>query len=158
MKTVRAITFALHLTVGCVVGLVILAMSVTGVLLAFQRQINARADVPAVLQGQIDSAAPQPLDLILATPLSNGQGVPSELVLHNRGHAPVEAHSLVIAGNRSGKFEIEQTVTTRKGSHTFAVDAANQLVYLPAADFLPATTGWPKVKLGTFGILVLQNL
>ncbi len=64
---------------------------------------------------------------------------------------------LIIAGNKSGKFEIEQTVTTRKGSRTLAVDAANQRVYLPAADFLPVTTGWPKVKSGTFGILVLRT-
>ena len=33
----------------------ILAMSATGVLLAFERQINAWADAPAVLQGHTDS-------------------------------------------------------------------------------------------------------
>ena len=91
MKVFRATIFWLHLAFGCVAGLVILTMSVTGVLLAFERQINAMADAPAVLQGQLDSAPPQPLDLTLATLQSNGQGAPSELVLHNTVNAPVEA-------------------------------------------------------------------
>jgi len=91
MKALRSTIFWLHLALGCVAGVVILTMSVTGVLLAFQRQINTMADAPAVLQGQLDSAPPQPLDLTLAALESNGQGTPSELVLHNTANAPVEA-------------------------------------------------------------------
>jgi uncharacterized iron-regulated membrane protein len=92
MKVVRTTVFWLHMGVGCVAGLVILVMYVTGLLRAFERQINTWADVPAVLQEQSDStAAPAPLESILAGLKSNGQGVPSELVLHNSGNAPAEA-------------------------------------------------------------------
>jgi uncharacterized iron-regulated membrane protein len=91
MKAVRAIIFWLHLAVGCIAGLVILAMSITGVLLAFERQINNWADAPAVLQGHSDEALQAPLDSLLAELKSNGRGVPSELVLHNSANSPVEA-------------------------------------------------------------------
>jgi uncharacterized iron-regulated membrane protein len=91
MKAVRAIIFWLHLGVGCVAGLVILAMSITGVLLAFERQINSWADAPAVLQGHSDAGPQAPLDSLLADLRNNGRGVPSELVLHNSADSPVEA-------------------------------------------------------------------
>ncbi len=91
MKAVRAIIFWLHLAIGCVAGLVILTMSVTGVLLAFERQINGWADAPAVLQGHPDTSPQAPLDSLLANLKSNGRGVPSELVLHNNANSPVEA-------------------------------------------------------------------
>ena len=91
MRFARAVLFWAHLAVGCVAGLVILAMSVTGVLLAFERQINAVVDAPAVLQGQSEAGAPASLDLVLARLKSDGQGEPSELVLHSNPNAPVEA-------------------------------------------------------------------
>ena len=62
MKAVRTLIFWIHLTLGCVAGLVILAMSVTGILLAFERQINGWADTPAILQGQSDSPRQASLD------------------------------------------------------------------------------------------------
>jgi uncharacterized iron-regulated membrane protein len=71
--------------------LVILAMSITGVLLAFERQINGWADAPAVLQGHPDTTMQVPLDSLLADFKSNGRGIPSELVLHNSANSPVEA-------------------------------------------------------------------
>jgi uncharacterized iron-regulated membrane protein len=91
MKAVRAIIFWLHLAVGCVAGLVILAMSITGVLLAFERQINNWADAPAVLQGHSDDSPQAPLDSVLEDLKRNGRGIPSELVLHNSADSPVEA-------------------------------------------------------------------
>jgi uncharacterized iron-regulated membrane protein len=90
MKAVRAIIFWLHLTIGCVAGLVILVMSITGVLLAFERQINDWADAPAVLEGHADTAPQAPLDSLLADLENNGRGIPSELVLHNSASSPVE--------------------------------------------------------------------
>ena len=44
MKQLRKVIFWCHLTVGVIAGLVILTMSVTGVLLTYQRQITAWAD------------------------------------------------------------------------------------------------------------------
>lgn len=42
--TIRRILFWCHLTAGCLAGIVIFAMSITGVLLAFERQINTWVD------------------------------------------------------------------------------------------------------------------
>lgn len=91
MRLVRSVVFWLHLTLGSVAGLVILTMSVTGVLLAFERQIDSWADTRAVLQGQQDTSAQAPLDSLLATLKNNGQGLPTELVLHSSPKAPIEA-------------------------------------------------------------------
>jgi len=44
VERLRKIPFWFHLSAGCVAGLVILIMSVTGVLLAFQKQITAYAE------------------------------------------------------------------------------------------------------------------
>src|SRR5262245_24555865 len=44
MKLFRKVLFWCHLTVGVVAGLVILIMSVTGVLLAYERQVTYWAD------------------------------------------------------------------------------------------------------------------
>ena len=91
MRMIRTAVFWVHLAIGCVAGLVILVMSVTGVLLAFERQINAWADAPAVLQTESQSATESLLDTILANLKNAGQGVPSELILHRSPKAPMEA-------------------------------------------------------------------
>ena len=91
MRTARTVVFWIHLVLGCLAGLVILAMSVTGVLLAFERQINAWADAPAVLQSQSQTTSHEPLQSLLANLNNQGQGTPSALVLHNSPKAPVEA-------------------------------------------------------------------
>src|SRR5947207_3988819 len=44
MKRLRKIIFWCHLPVGVIAGLVILLMSVTGILLTYERQITAWAD------------------------------------------------------------------------------------------------------------------
>jgi len=91
MKAVRRVVFWLHLTLGCVAGLVILTMSVTGILLAFERQINAKADAPAVLQSQTSAAGQAPVDALLDRLKGDGQGMPTQLVLHNSPKMPAEA-------------------------------------------------------------------
>ncbi len=91
MKSAKKLFFWLHLFVGCVAGVVILAMSVTGAILAFERQIKANIDAPAVLQGKADTSQPLPIDSVLAVLQDNGQGMPTELVLHNQASAPIEA-------------------------------------------------------------------
>lgn len=88
MKIFRPVIFWLHLIVGCVAGLVIFAMSVTGVLLAYERQIGNWINTPAVIQGQ--SSAQVPVDSMLANLAGNGQGTPSDIVLHSDPKAPVE--------------------------------------------------------------------
>ncbi len=88
MKSVRKVFFWVHLSVGCLAGLVIMAMSVTGAVLAFERPIKAHIDAPAVLQGQADASQRLPIDTVLATLKNNGQGVPTELIVHSQATAP----------------------------------------------------------------------
>ena len=40
MKSVRSFVFWLHVAAGCTAGIVILVMSVTGILLAFERNME----------------------------------------------------------------------------------------------------------------------
>ncbi|SRR5216683_113069 len=91
MKSVRKVFFWLHLSVGCLAGLVILAMSVTGAVLAFERPIKAHIDAPVVLQGQADASQRLPIDTVLAPLKNNGQGIPTELVVHSQATTPTEA-------------------------------------------------------------------
>jgi len=66
--------------------------------------------------------------------------------------------SLAVARETApGKFEIVQTVTTRQGSKTMAVDAATQTVFLPAAEFAAQPGARrPSMKAGTFTVLVVK--
>jgi uncharacterized iron-regulated membrane protein len=89
MRAFRTIIFWTHLVLGCVAGLVILIMSATGILLAFERQINNWADTPAVLESTSGALSPAKLDTILASLSASGQGTPSEFVVQNSAHAPL---------------------------------------------------------------------
>lgn len=91
MRLFRNIIFWLHLAAGCLAGVVILTMSVTGFLLAFQRQITAQVDTSAVLQSQPSSETPLAIGTLLTTLQNSGQGAPTALVLHNSTKAPAEA-------------------------------------------------------------------
>src|SRR5579859_7996726 len=91
MRLFRYVVFWMHLALGCVAGLVILAMAITGMALAFERQINAWADAPAVLQIQPDPSPTAKLDSVLAVLRKDGQGEPTEMVLHSDPGAPLEA-------------------------------------------------------------------
>jgi uncharacterized iron-regulated membrane protein len=86
--TPRRVLFWIHLTAGCVAGLVILVMSVTGVLLAYKRQIVNWAD-----RGFRSHSAPQaqrlPVDDLLAK-LQAIQGQrPSGITFRSDKGAPV---------------------------------------------------------------------
>lgn len=66
-------------------------MSLTGAMLAFERQIKAHLDSPAVLSDQADTSLRLPLDSVLRILEGNGQGTPDELILHDQATAPIEA-------------------------------------------------------------------
>jgi len=64
--------------------------------------------------------------------------------------------NLSVAEERSGKFEIVQTVTTGVGTKTMDIDAAEHKIYLPTAEFEPPKAGTrPSAKPGTFMIVVV---
>jgi len=58
-----------------------------------------------------------------------------------------------------GKFEIVQTVQTRRGARTMGVDPSTHTAYLPTAEFGPPVEGQrrPPAKPGTFMIVVVSR-
>jgi DNA-binding beta-propeller fold protein YncE len=88
-----------------------------------------------------------------------GAGVDATKFEGNQAFASCRDGKLAVAGeSSSGKFEIEQTVTTPVGAKTMDVDPENHKVYLPTAEFeeqKPGATGRPAAKPGTFMIVVV---
>ena len=85
----RKILFWFHLTCGVTAGLVVLMMSVTGVLLAYERQILAWADRADYAEPAAD-AARQPLAALLAAAQRTQPAFqPTAITLRNEPGAPV---------------------------------------------------------------------
>ncbi|MEO8464495.1 MAG: PepSY-associated TM helix domain-containing protein [Gammaproteobacteria bacterium] len=98
----RKILFWLHLICGVTVGLVVLMMSVTGVLLAYERQIQAWAD-----RAHYADAAPgtmrQPLAALLAAAQrERPEFQPTAITLRNEPGAPV-----TFAAGRAGALLVD---------------------------------------------------
>lgn len=85
----RRIFFWCHLTAGVVAGIVILLMSATGVVLAFERQIVAFAD--RGLRASDEQAAGEPLALsrLVAAAAEKAGAEPSNVVVRSDRSAPV---------------------------------------------------------------------
>lgn len=77
----RKIIFWLHLITGVVAGLVILIMSVTGVLLMYQKQITAWAD-GAVLSANPSAGAPMAVETLLAKIHETEKKPPTSVTVH----------------------------------------------------------------------------
>ena len=86
--TLRRALFWIHLTAGCLAGLVILVMSVTGVLLAYKRQVINWSD--RVFWAQPAAGTRRlPLDALLAT-IQESQGrAPTAITVRADSAAPV---------------------------------------------------------------------
>jgi DNA-binding beta-propeller fold protein YncE len=66
--------------------------------------------------------------------------------------------SLTVAGEKAGKFDVIQTVKTAEGARTSGIDAERHRVFLPSAQFEPATGGGrPKMKPDSFEIVVVSE-
>jgi YVTN family beta-propeller protein len=65
----------------------------------------------------------------------------------------------VIKQTAPGKFETVQTLTTKPGARTMALDGVTHTVYLPSAEMLPIEAGakYPKPRPDTFAILVVTQ-
>ncbi len=64
----------------------------------------------------------------------------------------------VIHEETAAKFSVAENVITKKGAKTIALDKQTHLIYLPTAEFEaadPAQKGRPKMKAGTFQVLVV---
>lgn len=86
--TLRRLLFWIHLTAGCVAGLVILAMSVSGVLLAYKRQVINWSDGTFHSQAVVGTQR-VPLEQLLAA-LSQTQGrTPTAITVRSDSTSPV---------------------------------------------------------------------
>ena len=69
-----------------------------------------------------------------------------------------EGTMTVIHEESADKFIVVENIVTKKGARTIALDKATGRLYLPTADFetmQPGEKGRPKMKAGTFQILVV---
>jgi uncharacterized iron-regulated membrane protein len=85
--TPRRILFWIHLIAGSVAGLVILLMSVTGLLLAYERQINNWAIRDYHSTPAVPGQARLPMDSLLATVQA---GQPTAITVHSDPSAPIQ--------------------------------------------------------------------
>ena len=65
-QRIRTVFFWLHLAAGLTAGVVVFIMSATGVLLTFEKQLVYYADTRHISLTPPPSAAPLPLDALLA--------------------------------------------------------------------------------------------
>ncbi|MEA2465735.1 MAG: hypothetical protein QOJ98_3482 [Acidobacteriota bacterium] len=85
----RKLFFWLHLTAGVTAGIVIALMSVTGVLLAFERQAIAFAERGLRASAAEAARAPLPLSRIVAAASNTANAAPSNVVVRADRLAPV---------------------------------------------------------------------
>jgi uncharacterized iron-regulated membrane protein len=90
VKTLRKILFWAHLITGVFVGIIVLIMSVTGVLLTYQRQMTAWADTRALNAAPPDATAQSmPADSLLLRVRTARPGTPTAITWRNTADAPV---------------------------------------------------------------------
>ncbi len=88
-SSARKILFWTHLSVGCLAGIVILIMSVTGLLLAYKRQITNWSDRQIQRPSHSD-AAHLPMEAMLAPIVGRQHATPSAITLRADPSAPAE--------------------------------------------------------------------
>jgi uncharacterized iron-regulated membrane protein len=123
---VRSTIFWIHLVCGVAVGLVVLMMSVTGVILTYERQMLAWAERTTYPAPTPDAKRLTLEELVAAAKLRRPEFVATAIVLRNEPDAPV-----VLAAGRSGQL---------------VVDPYSGNVGEPGAEglrsFFAAVTGW----------------
>jgi uncharacterized iron-regulated membrane protein len=86
--TLRKVFFWMHLCAGSTAGLVVLIMSVTGVLLAYERQINAWADSGFWHPAPSAIAVHLPVETLLSASKEKVNATPTALTLKSDREAP----------------------------------------------------------------------
>ena len=90
MKRFRKVIFWCHLAAGVFAGVVVLVMSVTGVLLAYERQIVAWADTRGYAVAPAGGAAALPVETLIARAREARKAQPATLTLRADPAAPAE--------------------------------------------------------------------
>jgi DNA-binding beta-propeller fold protein YncE len=90
-----------------------------------------------------------------------GEGVDATKTDNGQAFASSRDGMLTVASETSpGKFEIVQTVKTRPGARTMALDPTTHRIYLPTAEYeepSPGAARGPRMKPGTFMIIVVAR-
>ncbi|HVJ07191.1 MAG TPA: hypothetical protein VM554_02300 [Acidisarcina sp.] len=86
-----------------------------------------------------------------------GAGVDATAFDDGQAFASCRDGSLSVVGEKTGMFAVEQSVKTPDGARTLGLDETHHRLFLPTAEFEPATTGRPKAKPGTFMIVVVDR-
>jgi DNA-binding beta-propeller fold protein YncE len=84
-----------------------------------------------------------------------GAGVDAVGFAQAHAFASCRDSSLVAANVEAQGLKVDQTIKTPEGARTLGIDSSTHRIYLPTAEFEPATTGRPKAKPGTFMIVVV---
>src|SRR4029077_20783454 len=87
---IRTIIFWIHLCTGIVVGVTVLIMSVTGVLLTYQRQILAWADQHSLAKPTSQVTQTASVGTLLQSVRASQQANPASVTLRSEAGSPVE--------------------------------------------------------------------
>jgi DNA-binding beta-propeller fold protein YncE len=85
-----------------------------------------------------------------------GAGVDATGLDQARAFASCRDGSL-FAAKMDGGLMLDQVIKTPEGARTMGVDSSTHRIYLPTAEFEPATNGRPQAKPGTFMIVVVDR-
>jgi uncharacterized iron-regulated membrane protein len=122
----RRVFFWVHLTTGCCAGVVILLMSVTGVLLAYQRQILAAVDSEYRYSQPPAEGQQLSVETLLQRFVSAGQALPASVTLRADPAAAAEMN-----------FGRERTVYVNGYSGTIAGEGSKR-----ARAFFSSVMAW----------------
>jgi DNA-binding beta-propeller fold protein YncE len=86
-----------------------------------------------------------------------GAGVDAVGLAQGHAFASCRDGSLIAAATNREGLKVDQTIKTPDGARTLGIDASTHRMYLPTAEFEPATTGRPKTKPDTFMIVVVDR-
>jgi DNA-binding beta-propeller fold protein YncE len=86
-----------------------------------------------------------------------GAGVDAMKVFGHESFASCRDGSLTVIGEKSGKFEVEQTVKSASGARTMGLDPDTRKIFLPAAEMTTGANGRPAAKPGTFEVVVVSQ-
>ena len=85
----RKVFFWSHLTAGVLAGAIILVMSVTGVLLAFEKQVTAFAERDLRADARAAEGQPLPLSRLVAAAAASADAKPSNVTVRSDRQAPL---------------------------------------------------------------------
>lgn len=88
--SLRKVLFWIHLGTGCLAGAVVLIMSVTGVLLAYQRQVTSWIDRDFRSRPPATGSARLPMEAMLAGISAQKNALPSAITVRSDATAPAE--------------------------------------------------------------------